>query len=134
MKLRDFQTNRLTNYFLTLYLKTGSPPVFFCEKSDNHVKCLASFNSLELLCQRVISSMMSSKIDFLYTNIGRGHPFYLDGIMQALVRSGNISIVRQKHDVFELSSGLSLNGWQLARWLYQKGSSGGLVGSIYKFE
>ena len=76
---------------------------------------------------------MSGEIDFLYTNIGRGHPFYLDGIMQTLVRKGNISIVRQQHDVFELSKGLSLKGWQLAKWLYEKGSSGGLVGSLYKF-
>ena len=77
--------------------------------------------------------MNDSKITFLYTNIGRGHPFYLDGIADALVRSGNVRIVRQKTDVFELSSFIPRLGWQLARWLYVRGSSGGAVGNFYRW-
>ena len=70
-------------------------------------------------------------IEFLYTNIGRGHPFYLDGITDALIHLGQVKLVRHQQDVFELSSGLSLVGWKLARWLYQSGSSGGPAGAIY---
>jgi hypothetical protein len=73
-----------------------------------------------------------NKLQFLYTNIGRGHPFYLDGIIEAMVRSGSIGLVRRETDVFELSSGLSLLSWKIARYLYQKGSSGGLTGQIYR--
>jgi hypothetical protein len=72
------------------------------------------------------------KLQFLYTNIGRGHPFYLDGIIEAMVRSGRIGIVRGETDVFELSSGLSLLSWEIARYLYRKGSSGGLMGHVYR--
>jgi hypothetical protein len=72
------------------------------------------------------------RIDFLYTNIGRGHPFYLDGILEALIRHGDIKLVRSQADVFEVSKGVSKAAWKVARWLYQKGSSPGLVGSIYQ--
>lgn len=71
------------------------------------------------------------RIDLLYTNIGRGHPFYLDGIAEALIRRGRIALVRQERDVFDISRGLSRTAWRTARWLYRKGSSGGLIGVIY---
>ena len=35
-----------------------------------------------------------SQIQFLYTNIGRGHPFYLDGINEILLRKGKISLIK----------------------------------------
>jgi len=73
-----------------------------------------------------------NKIDFLYTNIGRGHPFYLDGIIEAMVRRGYVKLVRGEKDVFEVSHGISRLGWSVARWLYKNGSSGGVVGSIYE--
>ena len=74
-----------------------------------------------------------AKVNFLYTNIGRGHPFYLDGIIESLVRRGDIGLVRGERDVFDLSRGLSLAGWRLARWLYRRGSSGGVVGHLYSY-
>lgn len=74
---------------------------------------------------------INQQVEFLYTNIGRGHPFYLDGIIEAIIRSGSISMVRSQSDVFELSSGLSLGLWRLARWLYLRGSSDGIIGSLY---
>jgi len=74
----------------------------------------------------------SNKIDFLYTNIGRGHPFYLDGIIEAMVRLGYIKLVRGEKDVFEVSHGISRFGWNIARWLYLNGSSGGVAGSVYE--
>jgi hypothetical protein len=72
------------------------------------------------------------RISFLYTNIGRGHPFYLDGILEALIRKGNIKLVREESDVFEVSHGLSKAMWKAARWMYRKGSSPGIVGALYR--
>jgi hypothetical protein len=72
------------------------------------------------------------RINFLYTNIGRGHPFYLDGILEALVRRGNVRLVRGESDVFEESRGLSRFVWQAVRWMYRKGSSPGIVAAVYK--
>ena len=59
------------------------------------------------------------KLNILYTNIGRGHPFYLDGI--------DLNIV----DVFSVSKGISLSLWKLIRAIYRRGSQGGLVGKVY---
>ncbi len=72
-----------------------------------------------------------SRIEFLYTNIGRGHPSYLDGIIEALVRRGEIGLVRGETDVFAASSGLSKLAWRLARRLYHVGSSVGPGGRLY---
>ena len=70
-------------------------------------------------------------LEMLYTNIGRGHPFYLDGIVDALIHRGEIGLIRHQQDVFELSRSLSLLGWKTARWLYERGSSGGTIGWVY---
>lgn len=71
------------------------------------------------------------RINLLYTNIGRGHPSYLDGIVEAMVRRGRIGLVRAQTDVFTISTGLSQMGWRTARWTYQRGSSPGFIGSWY---
>lgn len=66
--------------------------------------------------------------DFLYTNIGRGHPYYLDGIVHDLPpeRVGEI------RDVFEVSSRAERAGWIAMRALYRRGPawSGPLYGFI----
>lgn len=80
------------------------------------------------LCEKMATP---PRINFIYTNIGRGHPFYLDGILEALIRKGNIGLVRCQTDVFEVSRGLSRVAWRVARWMYQHGSSPGLVGAVY---
>ncbi len=59
----------------------------------------------------------------LYTNIGRGHPHYLDGIIEALIRSQALGLVRREFDVFELSRGLSRLSWRAAAWMYRHGAS-----------
>lgn len=74
---------------------------------------------------------MRRQINFLYTNIGRGHPFYLDGIAAALIRRGGIGLVRNENDVFGISRGLSAMTWKLARWTYRAGSSPGALGGFY---
>lgn len=73
-----------------------------------------------------------AKIDFLYTDIGRGHPFYLDGIIESLVRTGYASSVHGIASVFDVARGRSLRAWRLARWFYRKGSSGGQIGRFYQ--
>ena len=73
----------------------------------------------------------NQKLTFLYTNIGRGHPFYLDGIIEEMVKSGSIGKVKNQTDVFETSSGLSKLAWIAVRFLYRKGSQDGLVKNLY---
>ncbi|PKK83844.1 MAG: hypothetical protein CVT49_06225 [candidate division Zixibacteria bacterium HGW-Zixibacteria-1] len=76
---------------------------------------------------------MSEKavLNIIYTNIGRGHPFYLDGIVRCLKKSYKNEISLNIKDVFELSSGVSLQLWKTVRALYHCGSQGGPVGHIY---
>ncbi|RME21746.1 MAG: hypothetical protein D6800_11740 [Candidatus Zixiibacteriota bacterium] len=69
--------------------------------------------------------------DIIYTNIGRGHPFYLDGILQALNHAGAIRLVRRQADVFELSHGLARLAWRTVRRLYHLGGAGGVGGKVY---
>ncbi len=68
-------------------------------------------------------------IKFLYTNIGRGHPFYLDGIVELLKQAGRLNF--ECHDVFEISKDPALLAWRMARWLYKIGSTDSIVGTWY---
>jgi hypothetical protein len=68
-----------------------------------------------------------TKINFLYTEIGRGHPHYLDGIRESLP-SERIGAVT---DVFRVSSELSRLAWRGAETAYRLGSGGGLAGALY---
>jgi hypothetical protein len=78
---------------------------------------------------------MTEKIRFniLYTEIGRGHPFYLDGICDQIGANHSGHIESNIIDVFEISKGLSLLLWKLIRFMYQKGSQGGLWGWLYVY-
>ncbi len=71
------------------------------------------------------------KLNILYTNIGRGHPFYLDGICEEIQRNHSDKIDINITNVFDLSSGLSLSLWKLIRFMYHRGSQGGVIGIIY---
>ncbi len=68
-----------------------------------------------------------SKVDVLYTDIGRGHPFYLDGILQSLPDNARGDVTT----VFEATSGLARTMWQGARAVYRLGSSMGGQDSLY---
>ncbi|MDZ4722640.1 MAG: hypothetical protein SGI97_01850 [candidate division Zixibacteria bacterium] len=70
-------------------------------------------------------------IDFLYSNIGRGHAFYLDEIIEALKSGSNLQSVGEVRDVFTVSHGTSRLAWRFARVLYTRGSSGGVLGKVY---
>jgi len=66
-------------------------------------------------------------VDFLYTNIGRGHPHYLDGILEVL----DPSRVGRVDDVFKISWGIGRLGWHLAKSLYRCGQSRAGLDPIY---
>jgi hypothetical protein len=76
---------------------------------------------------------MSTKrqLNILYTNIGRGHPYYLDGIVEAIKTKYPDEIKLNIVDLYFLSRRLSLKLWHLVRWLYRTGSQGGTIGWLY---
>ncbi len=66
-------------------------------------------------------------LDFLYTNIGRGHPHYLDGIIECLPSES----VGHVADVFSASDGIARPAWSAVRRLYHAAAKGGIVASLY---
>ena len=70
-------------------------------------------------------------LTFLYTEIGRGHPFYLDGIVTCLENGVSNSFTTEITDVYQASRLLSRQAWRTVRWLYRHGSSPGLASSLY---
>jgi len=75
-------------------------------------------------------NIKKAHLAFVYTEIGRGHPFYLDGIIDALDRLYP-DVTYYVTDVFKVSSGRSLEAWKLVRSLYSWGGRGGLITSLY---
>lgn len=78
-------------------------------------------------------TISDKNIKFLFTEIGRGHPFYLDGIIESLPRISDAHAAPETASVFDLSRGLSATAWKSVRWLYHRGSSGGPIGSVYAY-
>lgn len=76
--------------------------------------------------------MSDNRLTVIYTNIGRGHPFYLDGIVEEMKRLEPRRDLCNVTDVFALSTGLSGLAWRIARLLYFKGAEGGLLGEVYR--
>ncbi len=70
-------------------------------------------------------------LTFLYTEIGRGHPFYLDGIVTCLENDVSKSFTTEITDVYRASRLLSRQAWRAVRWLYRHGASPGLRSSLY---
>jgi hypothetical protein len=66
----------------------------------------------------------------LYSDIGRGHPSYLDSLLNLLERKYPPLITRT---VFEESKGLSLLSWRFVSWLYSISGKGGLHTRFYNF-
>jgi hypothetical protein len=67
------------------------------------------------------------RVHFLCTAIGRGHPFYLDGIRQCLPPEA----VGEWLEVLAICHGASGALWRLARALYRHGSSSGGEHTLY---
>ena len=75
-------------------------------------------------------NLRDAQIAFICTEIGRGHPFYLDGLIAAL-RAEYPRITYHRSDVFTLSRGVALNLWRAVERLYRIGSSGGMISEGY---
>jgi hypothetical protein len=70
------------------------------------------------------------KIVALYSDIGRGHPSYLDSLLYLLKKKYPSLITRT---VFEESKGLSLLSWRFIKWMYNSSGKGGLHTRFYNF-
>lgn len=90
---------------------------------------LESDRNYPVFTSSIRTNMQKSKLNFLYTNIGRGHPFYLDGIVELVEESERFEL--SISDVFESSSDISYLSWQLAKSLYKIGSTDSIVGRTY---
>lgn len=76
------------------------------------------------------SSLETADIAFVYTNIGRGHPFYLDGIIE-VVDSEFPEIKYFVTDIFSSGGWMTRVAWSLIRQMYHVGSRGGLFTRFY---
>lgn len=77
-----------------------------------------------------VNDIKKAEFTFIYTDIGRGHPHYLDGIIERL-QNDYPSIRYYRTNVFDISKGWSLCAWRLAGWMYRFGARGGIITSIY---
>jgi len=77
-----------------------------------------------------VDEIRAAQIAFVCTEIGRGHPHYLDGLADQLSRKYP-DIMCYKTDVFAASGGLPRLAWGLVRNLYIWGSKGGIISSLY---
>lgn len=66
----------------------------------------------------------------LYSDIGRGHPSYLDSLVY-LLKDKHPGLVCR--NVFQESKGLSLLSWRFVSWLYSISGKGGLHTRFYDF-
>lgn len=75
---------------------------------------------------------MKQTLNFIYSDIGRGHAQYLDGIVEALRSGPDKKLEITCHSVFALSQGISAAAWKMARWLYNAGSSNSQIRGLYQ--
>ncbi len=71
------------------------------------------------------------KLNIIYLEIGRGHPFYLDGIIEQLKGKGFSGPALNKVNIIDISSGLSKFLWLRIAAIYRWGSRGGLLSRLY---
>jgi hypothetical protein len=69
-------------------------------------------------------------LDVLYANIGRGHPFYLDGTCEALARA-QAPVELAIHSVFDTTWGPGRWLWLAARGAYHAAGRGGGAAQFY---
>ena len=67
----------------------------------------------------------------LGTDIGRGHPNYLDSIYSVLKRDYGKKLRIEYWTVFQKSVGSTLIAWRFVRFLYIRGGKGGLSTKLY---
>ena len=79
---------------------------------------------------QVSRKIHQAQIVVISTEIGRGHPSYLDSITEALLKkSENLSMVYT--DVFHQSRPVSRSLWKVIRFLYAFGGRGGFLVRFY---
>jgi hypothetical protein len=66
-------------------------------------------------------------ISLLGCEIGRGHPFYMDGLRGALKSAGRDDLIDRDSDVFREARGLSRLAWEGVRHSYRLAGHGGVV-------
>jgi hypothetical protein len=69
-------------------------------------------------------------ISVLGSEIGRGHPFYTDGLVRAL-REEDPRLLTRRSDVFAVSRGMSRAAWNSVRASYRLAGKGGPVAALY---
>lgn len=69
-------------------------------------------------------------ISVLGSEIGRGHPFYTDGLLRAL-REEHPGLLARHADVFAVSRGMSRAAWNTVRASYRLAGRGGPVAALY---
>lgn len=75
---------------------------------------------------------MGKKAVVLYTDIGRGHPNYLDSTLRAIkYQTGTHANELAVTSVFDISKGVSLFGWKTIRRIYRTGAQGGIASFFY---
>ena len=74
------------------------------------------------------NSYQSQRIVALYTDIGRGHPSYLDSLLYLLNEKYPQPVFV---NVFQESKGISLFGWRFVSWLYSISGKGGIQTRFY---
>lgn len=67
----------------------------------------------------------------LGTDIGRGHPNYLDSIYSVLKKDYGEKLRIEYWTVFQKSAGSTLLAWRFVRFLYVRGGKGGLSTRLY---
>jgi len=77
-----------------------------------------------------IRNISNADIAFISTEIGRGHPSYLDGTIETLGKDFP-DIAFCADDVFSVSHGVARRSWGLIRRLYRFGARGGAITAIY---
>ncbi len=66
------------------------------------------------------------------SEIGRGHPAYLDAVLAALDRLAPDALPnKRRFSVLDLCSGVSARAWRAAKSLYYLGARGGVLLSLY---
>jgi len=69
-------------------------------------------------------------ISVLGSEIGRGHPFYSDGLLRAL-REKHPGLLARHSDVFAVSRGMARAAWNSVRASYRLAGKGGPVAALY---
>ncbi|NIP42535.1 MAG: hypothetical protein GWO41_09435, partial [candidate division Zixibacteria bacterium] len=79
-----------------------------------------------------MKKLADKKLVAVYTDIGRGHPNYLDSTLRAIEHKlEKLPRDIKTISVFGVSKGISLFGWKTVRRIYRSGAQGGLASFLY---